>query len=166
MKLNQYLNLDDLDSANNNNNNNNNPDNLNNNNLDNNINNGADDKNAELAMYAYASGIRLMADLQSGDSYYFLLENPVKFQRDYEILSKNDGIYLWSDCPVLSGLDMGEYIDNIFGEEIRGNAQDLFADLYLARRDSGDYNNFNLKNQDDLIKYYDSLWEIMTEAAS
>lgn len=37
-------------------------------------------------MYDAASNVKLMADLDSCESYFFLLEDPEGFQRDYEIL--------------------------------------------------------------------------------
>lgn len=40
-------------------------------------------------MYAYASNIKLMADLDSCESYFFLLEDPEGFQASYEILQED-----------------------------------------------------------------------------
>lgn len=37
-------------------------------------------------MYAAASNVKLMADLDSCESYFFLLEDPEGFQADYEVL--------------------------------------------------------------------------------
>ena len=48
-------------------------------------------------MYAAASNVKLMADLDSCESYFFLLEDPEKFQADYEILQED-----W--FPVENGL--------------------------------------------------------------
>jgi len=59
------------------------------------------------AMFSYAAGVKLLADLDSRESYFFLLEDPEKFQADYEILREDwfpvgDGLYLarrafWED---------------------------------------------------------------------
>lgn len=59
------------------------------------------------AEYAYASNVRLMADLDGRDSYFFLLEDPEGFQKSYEILEADwipvgDGLFLarrafWQD---------------------------------------------------------------------
>ncbi len=51
------------------------------------------------AMYAYAGTVKLMADLDECDSYFFLLEDPERFQTDYEILREDwipagDGLFL------------------------------------------------------------------------
>jgi hypothetical protein len=75
------------------------------------------------ATYAAASTVKLMADLDSCDSYFFLLEDPEQFQKDYLILRRLDGelpsendrdtdryFLNWSDCPVLETLALGEYI--------------------------------------------------------
>ena len=48
-------------------------------------------------MYAAASSVKLMADLDSCESYFFLLEDPEGFQTDYEVLQEN-----W--FPVENGL--------------------------------------------------------------
>lgn len=41
------------------------------------------------ATYNYAVNVKLMADLQSKESYFFLLEDPEQFQADYEILQED-----------------------------------------------------------------------------
>ena len=108
---------------------------------------------ADAAMYAYASNVRLMADLQRGDSAFFLLENPQEFQRNYDILS-GDALS-WTDCPALSALPLGGYDENLLGQEIGGDVQSLFAGLSLARRDLSAY-----------PEEYAVLWNVLTEAAS
>jgi len=59
------------------------------------------------AMYAAASSVKLMADLDACESYFFLLEDPEGFQVNYEILQEGwlpaeDGLFLarrefWED---------------------------------------------------------------------
>ena len=61
----------------------------------------------EDAMYTAAANVKLLADLDGRESYFFLLENPEKFQADYEVLEEDwfpvaDGLYLarrafWED---------------------------------------------------------------------
>ncbi len=41
------------------------------------------------AMYAAAANVKLMADLDSCESYFFLLEDPETFQENYEILQED-----------------------------------------------------------------------------
>ena len=66
--------------------------------------NGSD---SELAMYNYAANVKLLADLDARESYFFLLEDPEGFQADYKILQEDwvsveNGLYLarrefWED---------------------------------------------------------------------
>ena len=61
----------------------------------------------EDAMYNAAANVRLLADLDGRESYFFLLEDPEKFQADYEVLEEDwfpvaGGLYLarravWGD---------------------------------------------------------------------
>lgn len=54
-------------------------------------------QNTDDALYAYASNVKLMADLDSCESYFFLLEDPEAFQAGYEVLQED-----W--VPLESGL--------------------------------------------------------------
>ena len=66
--------------------------------------------NSDDLMYAAASNVKLMADLDSCESYFFLLEDPEGFQADYEILKADwfpveNGLFLarrefWEDRTV------------------------------------------------------------------
>lgn len=61
-------------------------------------------------MYAAASNVKLMADLDACESYFFLLEDPEGFQADYEVLQEDwfpveNGLFLarrefWEDRTV------------------------------------------------------------------
>lgn len=61
----------------------------------------------EDAMYTAAANVKLLADLDAQESYFFLLEDPEQFQADYEILQEDwfpveNGLYLarrdfWED---------------------------------------------------------------------
>lgn len=61
----------------------------------------------EDTMYTAAANVKLLADLDARESYFFLLEDPEKFQADYEILQEDwfpveNGLYLarrefWED---------------------------------------------------------------------
>ena len=61
----------------------------------------------EDVMVAAAANVKLLADLDSRESYFFLLEDPEKFQTDYEVLEEDwfpveGGLYLarrafWED---------------------------------------------------------------------
>ena len=124
------------------------------------------------AMYAYASNTALMADLTDCDSYFFLLEDPDKFQQNYQVLRRLDGslpsdldrdyegcFLSWTDCPVLTGLALGEYTENILSQENSGDNQTLLENLYLARR--GFWTDKTVQNAEGC----DALWDILTKEA-
>ena len=53
----------------------------------------------EDTMYTAAANVKLLADLDARESYFFLLENPESFQSDYEVLQEDwfpveNGLYL------------------------------------------------------------------------
>lgn len=86
-------------------------------------------RSAEDAMYTYASNIRLMADLESCESCFFLLEDPEAFQRDYEILSEDwipleNGLYLarrsyWENRAPDNAANCDRLWDALLKEELR-----------------------------------------------
>lgn len=109
--------------------------------------NGNDDKDIDTAYYQYASEITLIGDISDCDSYFFLLEDPVDFQRTYQLLAAADGncpeqsdygtadkIFQWSDCPVLAEMELGTYTDTSLGQTTIGSNQDILSKLYLGRR--------------------------------
>lgn len=84
----------------------------------------------EAAGYRASAEVRLMADLETWESSFFLLEDPEAFQRMYGVLASGDGtyaeqkdytVYRWSDCPALAA------------EQAESEAP-LLAGLYLGRR--------------------------------
>lgn len=86
---------------------------------------------AETALYYNsAADTMLVADLDRGESYFFVMEDPRSVQRAYEILAGADGtppaegdlevadkVFRWGDCPALAGQETG-----------------TLSDLYLGRR--------------------------------
>ena len=126
----------------------------------------------DTAAYSAASSVKLMADLESCDSFFFLLEDPDRFQEQYEALSLPDGsfpkhgaydwedcCFSWTDCPALAGQELGSYTENILGEEFRGENTTILDQLFLARR--GFWNNQSIKNQAEC----EDLWEKITKGA-
>lgn len=94
-----------------------------------------------------AVSVQIMADVMEYESFLFLLEDPESFQLNYLVLSHLDGtlpedgdysvensVLLWKDCPVLAGLELGEYTNDLLGAVFTGRNQDLLAPLYIARR--------------------------------
>lgn len=101
----------------------------------------------ENAYYQYASEVTLIGDISGCESYFFLMDDPQDFQKEYQILAASDGscpsaadystegkVILWSDCPILSDTGMGSYTETIAGQEVSGSNQDLLHSLYLGRR--------------------------------
>lgn len=132
--------------------------------------------NAEIAYYQYASEITLMADISEGESYFFLMDDPQNFQREYQVLALPDGscpsqadysatdkVILWADCTLLSGTEAGSYTETIAGQTITGNNQDILADLYLARRCF--YSDKVTDNMDECSALWDLLYKSQTKAA-
>lgn len=96
---------------------------------------------------AAASQTTLMGDLLECESYFFLLEDPARFQADYHTLCRLDGslpeeadrsaqgTYLpWTGCPGLAGAELGGYSYQLLGETVSGSSGELVSGLYLARR--------------------------------
>lgn len=131
------------------------------------------DSGGDGAIYAYAGGTMLMADLNSCDSYFFLLEDPETFQRNYQVLRRLDGTLpadtdrdyescclLWEDCPVLRDLTLGDYTENLLGQELTGDNQERLSGLFVARR--GFWTDRTSQYPDDC----DALWDTMTRGSS
>lgn len=122
------------------------------------------------ALYSYADSTKLMADLDSCDSYFFLLEDPEQFQKNYQVLRRLDGsnptdfehdiesCYLpWPECPVLQGLPLGEYTELILDQELSGDSQELLSGLALARR------GFWTEKTTPYAAQCDELWSAITK---
>ncbi len=119
---------------------------------------------------AYTGTVQLMADLQTGQSVLFLLEDPEAFQTNYEILARVDGTLpedtpdsavpvalRWSDCPVLSGLELGNFqLDGLLSP-VGGSSDVLMANMWIARR--GFWNNESSPEIDGAAKLFDLLTE-------
>jgi len=124
----------------------------------------------DAALYASASSVQLMADLETCGSFLFLLDDPETFQSNYEILQNLDGtlpedgegkafFLRWSDCPVLAALPLGGYSETVLGQEFTGDSQELFSELYLARR--GFWDERTCKDPEGCER----LWAALTEGA-
>lgn len=121
---------------------------------------------------AMAVQIRLTADLSEYESSFFLLDDPERFQQDYRSLSFLDGSlpededdsvegkYLpWAQCPVLAGMDLGEYSYDLLGETVTGDSNELASGLSLARR--GVWTEKNTPHPEGC----EALWAALTKGA-
>lgn len=112
---------------------------------------------AETALYYnYAADVLLLADITSGDSYFFLAEDPDGVQKAYQIFAGPDGtapdendhstegkVFAWAACPALSALNMDA---------------NTFSKLYLGRRYyAGDEAQKHAADS--------AFWDILTEGA-
>ncbi len=120
--------------------------------------------------YGTASEITLIGDISDCDSYFFLPENPDSFQQTHQLLANPDGscpdkaddstsdkALPWSDCPALSGLELGSYSTSLFGQRTTGDSQELLARLYLGRR------CFYTGTMTDNAEQCSALWSLLTD---
>lgn len=119
---------------------------------------------------AESGHVTLTADLLECESYFFLLEDPVWFQANYQALCRldgslpegasTDGTYLaWIDCPVLAGIKLGGYSYQLLGETISGSSDELMSGLYLARR------GFWTEKTTPYPEGCEALWNSLTEGS-
>ena len=123
------------------------------------------------AELAYNNSMLLTMNIEMVDSMIFLLEDPEAFSANYPILCHADGTlpggetdaplyYSWSACPVLTGLELGEFqIPGISGM-ITGDSQKAMSNLYVARR--GLWEDARTDYSDGAVR----LWEVLTEGAN
>lgn len=107
----------------------------------------ADLTDPENFAYNYATEMKLAADISGEESYFFLMEDAEAFQKDYQVLAYLDGAIpedgdfsaegkalRWQECPVLAGLELGDFEENYADQTITVSCQEWLADLYFGRR--------------------------------
>ena len=67
-------------------------------------------------------------------------------------------VYRWTDCPVLTGLDLGDYNSDAVQSE-SGSSQELLSRYYIGIR--GAWN----KDTADLLAGGEALWSALTAGA-
>lgn len=100
---------------------------------------GADD-DVDVAYTEYASEISLIGDISDCESYFFLMDNPDNFQKEFQLLACLDGscpddsdfsadnkFVAWQDCPALA--DITAYVE----QKAPGSAE-ILKNLYFGRR--------------------------------
>ena len=135
----------------------------------------AADENTD-AYYQMAGVTRLSAELSSGGkTYIFLLEDPEGFEAQTGALQYLDGtvpddpettdadwremVYRWTDCPVLTGLDLGGYEGLTLMDDVTGTNQSVLAHLYVGRRGVWD------EKQVPTYEGCAELWDTLTAGA-
>ena len=127
--------------------------------------------------YSQMAGVtRLSADLSGSEGpYIFILQDPEGFTAYTGALQYLDGtmpnednpetddwhqmVYHWKDCPVLSGLDLGEYHGLTVMDDQVGPNQDVLADLYIGHRAA-----FSDEVEEGFAKDQ-ALWEVLSAGA-
>ena len=109
--------------------------------------NSSENTVSDTAYYAYASEITLIGDIEACDSYFFLMEDPERVQKEYQILAAFDGscpddadyaiedkVISWTDCAAFTDMELGSYSVDVLGQTITGDNQELLAKLFIGRR--------------------------------
>lgn len=105
------------------------------------------DHSADTAEYRQASELKLLADINDCESYFFLLEDPETFQNQYQLLADSDGncpsssdssvsgkVLVWDTIHSFNSMDLGTYESTLLGQKTTGSNQELLSSLYLGRR--------------------------------
>ena len=130
---------------------------------------GSDDSDAYLDM---AGTTKLSTDIQGALSSIFILYDPAGFQSTTGTLRYLDGslpqsdadndwwnmVYHWDDCPVLAGLDLGDYTSDAVQND-SGSSQELLSHYYIGIRGAW------TKDADDLLSDGEALWQALTAGA-
>lgn len=108
---------------------------------------GIEGADPETSYYEYASEISLIGDISNCESYFFLMDDPEGFQREFQLLACPDGscpgdtdyqtedkVIPWAACPLLAEMELGNYSSPILGKEMTGNNQELLSGFFIGRR--------------------------------
>lgn len=136
-----------------------------------------DVENESTDAYNQMAGVtRLNGDLSSGSkTCIFLLEDPENFEKMTGALRYLDGttpedqddaaadwqqmVYRWTDCPVLTGLDLGNFEGYTALDDITDTNQNVLAHLYVGCR--GVWDN----DQAEAFADGFALWDTLTAGA-
>ncbi len=101
----------------------------------------------DTASFAYASEIALIGDIEVCSSYFFLMEDPERIQKEYQILAAFDGscpdeaddtiedkVIPWTDCAAFADMELGSYSVDVLGQTITGDNRELLSKLFIGRR--------------------------------
>ncbi len=133
----------------------------------------AGDTQTESDAYLTMAGTtKLATDVAGGLSSVFLLYDPAGFQESTGSLRYLDGtlpeagsdsdwwnmVYRWTDCPVLTGMELGSYTSDAV-QSASGDSQQLLADYYIGIRGAW------LKESASLLENSEPLWANLTAGA-
>ena len=130
----------------------------------------SEDSDAYLDM---AGTTKLSTDIQSSLSSIFILYDPAGFQQTTGTLRYLDGhlpksdadsdwwnmVYRWTDCPVLTGLELGSYDGYTLMDDATGTNQSVLEHLYVGRRGVWD------EEQAENYAHCAALWDALTAGA-
>ena len=115
---------------------------------------------------AYSASVQLTSSIEMVESMIYLLEDPAIFNTNYPILCHADGTlpgagsdaplyYLWKDCPVLTGLELGAI--ELPAEEgiVVIDCQQAMAGIAVARR--GLWNDEANERTDGAVRLFEAL---------
>ena len=108
----------------------------------------------DMASFAYASEIALIGDIEVCESYFFLMEDPERIQKEYQVLAE---VIPWTDCAAFADMDLGSYSIDILGQTISGENQELLSKLFIGRRCF--YNDATTDNAESCA----DLWNLLTK---
>ncbi len=131
--------------------------------------NSQEDSDAYLDM---AGTTRLSTDIQGSLSSIFILYDPSGFQSTTGTLRYLDGslpqsdadsdwwnmVYRWTDCPVLTSLELGDYYSDAV-QNNSGNSQELLANYYIGIRGAW------MTASEELLENSEPLWAALTAGA-
>lgn len=124
------------------------------------------------AYLTMAGTTKLVTDVQGGLSAIFILADPAGFEENTGTLRYLDGglpaaesdddwwnmVYKWTDCPVLTGLELGDYGPDST-QNRSGSSQDYLSSFYVGLR--GAWNSGTAEN----LQGGEELWARLTEGA-
>ena len=84
---------------------------------------------------------------------------PEMLENDNVIVDWTKMVYRWTDCPALTGLDLGTYTGLTMVDDLQGENQDIMKNTYIGRR--AYYTDKTALESET----YDALWNILTAGA-
>ena len=129
------------------------------------------------AYYQMAGVTQLSAEVTDGETFIYILQDPAGFEKNTGVLRYRDGtqpddaetlpddawqqmVYRWGDCPVLAGLELGQYDGYTLMDDLTGDNQDVLANLYIGAR--GVWGDKNA----DKFAAGEALWQQLTAGAA